>query len=343
MLYLDGRRSWAAHANEIRRGTISMGERPLMVVLENVLQALTAGLLIGAVYGLMCVGLGLIFGVMRVINFAHGDFMMLGMYTVFYIFTAFGVQAVFGNAIGPFVAILLAGPVLAIFGYAIHLALISRVSGTRTSSLEGEGHYAQLILTLGIALVLQNGGLIVFGSVLASLRTPLSSSAWELGPFFDMSIFVNKARGVDAIVSLVTMILLTLLITRSRLGKSLRAAADNPTAATYMGIDVDRAHRIAFALGTGITAVAGGLLATNYPFHPFVGLEYVIVMYAGVVLGGMGSIIGAFWGGMTIGLVQQMSTLILPTQLQNAAIFVVFLLIIVFRPQGFFGRMVERT
>ena len=89
--------------------------------------------------------------------------------------------------------------------------------------------------------------------------------------------------------------------------------------------------------------IAGGLLATNYPFHPFVGLEYVIVMYAGVVLGGMGSIIGAFWGGMTIGLVQQMSTLVLPTQLQNAAIFVVFLLIIFLRPQGFFGRMVERT
>jgi branched-chain amino acid transport system permease protein len=311
--------------------------------LEGFLQALTAGLLIGAIYGLMCVGLGLIFGVMRVINFAQGDFMMLGMYAAFYLFTALGVQATFGNVLGPFVAILLAGPVLAVFGYVIHLALISRVSGTRTLALEGEGHHAQLILTLGIALILQNGGLIVFGSVLASIRTPLSSSAWELGPFFDISVFINKARGIDAVVSFVTMILLTLLITRSRIGKSLRAAADNPTAATYMGIDVDRAHRVAFALGTGITAIAGGLLATNYPFHPFVGVEYVIVMYAGVVLGGMGSIIGAFWGGMTIGLVQQMSTLVLPTQLQNAAIFAVFLLIIFFRPQGFFGRMVERT
>jgi branched-chain amino acid transport system permease protein len=311
--------------------------------LESFLQALTAGLLIGAVYGLMCVGLGLIFGVMRVINFAHGDFMMLGMYAAFYLFTALGVQAAFGNVLGPFVSIILAGPILAVFGYAIHRLLISRVSGTRTAALEGEGHYAQLILTLGIALILQNGGLIVFGSVLASIRTPLSSSAWELGPFFDMSVFVNKARGIDAILSLATMILLTLLITRTRIGKSLRAAADNPTAATYMGIDVDRAHRIAFAIGTGVTAIAGGLLATNYPFQPFVGLEYVIVMYAGVVLGGMGSIIGAFWGGMTIGLVQQMSTIVLPTQLQNAAIFVVFLLIIFFRPQGFFGRMVERT
>jgi branched-chain amino acid transport system permease protein len=316
---------------------------PMSQFIESFLQAMTAGLLIGAVYGLMCVGLGLIFGVMRVINFAHGDFMMLGMYAAFYLFTLVGVQAFFGNTIGPFISILLAGPVLAVFGYAIHALLISRVSGTRTAALEGEGHYAQLILTLGIALILQNGGLIVFGSVLASIRTPLSSSAWELGPFFDISIFVNKARGIDAVVSFVTMILLTLLITRSRIGKSLRAAADNPTAATYMGIDVDRAHRIAFAIGTGITAIAGGLLATNYPFHPFVGLDYVIVMYAGVVLGGMGSIIGAFWGGMTIGLVQQMSTIVLPTQLQNAAIFVVFLLIIFFRPQGFFGRMVERT
>ncbi|WP_407180623.1 branched-chain amino acid ABC transporter permease [Bradyrhizobium sp. STM 3562] len=311
--------------------------------MEGFLQALAAGLLIGAVYGLMCVGLGLIFGVMRVINFAHGDFMMLGMYTAFYLFTTFGIQAAFGNAVGPFVAILLAGPLLALFGYLVHLALISRVSGTRTALLEGEGHYAQLILTLGIALILQNGGLIIFGSVLASIRTPLSSSAWELGPFFDISVFINKARGIDAIASLLILALLTLLMTRSRIGKSLRAAADNPTAATYKGIDVDRAHRIAFALGSGITAIAGGLLATNYPFHPFVGLEYVIVMYAGVVLGGMGSIIGAFWGGMTIGLVQQMSTLVLPTQLQNAAIFVVFLLIIFFRPQGFFGRMVERT
>ena len=311
--------------------------------IESFLQALTAGLLIGAVYGLMCVGLGLIFGVMRVINFAHGDFMMLGMYAVFYLFTAFGVQAVFGNTVGPFVAILLAGPVLAVFGYAVHLALISRVSGTRTSSLEGEGHYAQLILTLGIALVLQNGGLIVFGSVLASLRTPLSSSAWELGPFFDMSIFVNQARGVDAIVSLVTMILLTLLITRSRLGKSLRAAADNPTAATYMGIDVDRAHRLAFGIGAGITAIAGGLVATYHPFQPYVGFEFVIIMYAGVVMGGMGSILGAFWGGMTIGLVQQLSTLVVPLQLQNAAIFVVFLLVVLLRPQGLFGRATERV
>jgi branched-chain amino acid transport system permease protein len=110
-----------------------------------------------------------------------------------------------------------------------------------------------------------------------------------------------------------------------------------------MGIDVDRAHRIAFAIGTAITAVAGGLVATYYPFQPYVGLEFVIIMYAGVVLGGIGSVGGAFLGGFVIGLVQQLSTMVLPIQLQNTAMFVVFLLIVMFRPHGLFGRSAERT
>lgn len=313
--------------------------------IENFLQALAAGLTIGAIYGLMCVGLALIFGVMRVINFAQGDFMMLGMYAAYYMFVGLGLQTAFGSAVAPYVAVFLAAPLLFVFGFAIHRALISRVTGARTAALEGEGHHAQLVLTLGIALILQNGGLILFGSILFSIRTPLSSSAWEIGPLWGdlISIFVNKARGVSALISIATIVALALLIRRTRLGKSLRAAADNPEAATFMGIDVDYAYRIAFGLGSAITGIAGGLLATNYPFHPYVGLEYVIVMYAGVVLGGMGSIVGAFWGGMTIGLVQQLSTLVLPTQLQNTAIFVVFLLIVFLRPQGFFGRLVERT
>lgn len=314
-------------------------------ILENVLQALVAGLLVGAIYGLMCVGLALIFGVMRVINFAQGDFMMLGMYAGFYL--AAGLAAAFGLAGGvtAYAGILLAGPLLFVVGIAAHALLITRVSGARSARLEGEGHYAQLILTLGIALIIQNGALIAFGSQLISIRTPLSSSAWTLGPLWDgdVLVFVNKARGVAAAISVVVIVALTVLIGRSRLGKALRASADNPDAATYMGIDVARSHRLAFGLGIGTTAIAGGLLATTLPFQPFVGLDYVIVMYAGVVLGGMGSIGGAFWGGMTIGLVQQLSTLVLPTQLQNTAIFVVFLGIIFLRPQGFFGRVSERT
>jgi branched-chain amino acid transport system permease protein len=310
---------------------------------ENLLQALVAGLLVGAIYGLMCVGLALIFGVMRVINFAQGDFMMLGMYAAFYVFAGLSGPLGLGGGLTAYAAILLAGPLLFVAGYGVHAALIARVSGARTARLEGEGHHAQLILTLGIALIVQNAALIAFGSQLVSIRTPLSSSAWTVPLGEDVLLFVNQARGVAALISVAVIVGLTLLIGRSRLGKGLRAAADNPVAATYMGIDVARAHRLAFAIGVGVTAIAGGLLATTLPFQPFVGLDYVIVMYAGVVLGGMGSIGGAFWGGMTIGLVQQLSTLVLPTQLQNTAIFVVFLGLIFLRPQGFFGRVSERT
>jgi branched-chain amino acid transport system permease protein len=110
-----------------------------------------------------------------------------------------------------------------------------------------------------------------------------------------------------------------------------------------MGIDVDRAYRIAFGLGVGITAIGGGLLASSNPFQPYVGIEFVIVMYAGVVLGGLGSVTGAFLGGLIIGLVQQMSPLVLPTQLQNTSVFVCFLLIVLLRPQGLFGGVARRA
>lgn len=314
-------------------------------LIENILQALTAGLLTGSIYGLMCVGLSVIFGVMRVINFAQGDFMMLGMYAAYYAFGLFGAHGLLGPAADPYLAALLAAPLVFVAGVLVHKTLVSRVTGMRGSALESEGHYAQLILTLGVALVLQNGGLYLFGSTPVSIPTPLSSSAWTLGPLHGdrVEIFVNQGQAVSAVIAVLTVLAFVFLMGRSRLGKSLRAAADNPEAAIYMGIDVDRAHRLAFGFGVAITAVGGGLLASGSPFQPYVGLEYVIIMYAGVVLGGLGSVSGAFLGGLTIGLVQQLSTLVLPNQLQNSAIFVVFLIIILLRPQGLFGRAARRT
>ena len=156
-------------------------------------------------------------------------------------------------------------------------------------------------------------------------------------------MLLNQARSVSCLVAIAVAAGVYLFLGHTRVGKALRAAADNPQAAIYMGIDVDRAHRIAWSLGVGITAIAGGLVATFQTFQPYIGFDFVIVMYAGVVLGGLGSNIGAFWGGLVIGIVQQMSTLVLPYQLQNTAIFVVFLLIIFLRPQGMFGRLTERT
>lgn len=314
------------------------------VLIENVANALAAGITIGCIYGLMCIGLGLIFGIMRIVNFAQGELLMLGMYASLYLVTGAGVLAFLGPYAGPFIGALCAGPIVFAGGALLHKFLISRVSGLRTTGSLDEGHFGQLIVTLGISLILQNGGLIIFGSTPQAVRTPLASRAVEVSGFYgDATIFLNKARLIACGVAIITAVTLYLLLEYTRLGKSLRAAADNPTAATYMGIDVDRAYRIAFGIGSGITAVAGGLMATYLSFGPFIGLDYVIIMYSGVVLGGMGSILGAFWGGLTVGFVQQCSALVLPPQLQNAAIFVVFLLIVMLRPQGLFGRSAERA
>lgn len=313
--------------------------------IENFLQFLIAGLLTGANYGLMCVGLTLIFGVMRVINFAQGEFMMLGMYFAILCVGLVAPHVFAGELIVPYVAALIAGPAIFLLGMALHKALIGRVTGLRSERLGASGHYAQLILTLGLALILQNGALIAFGSAPRSISTPLASEAWIAGPLLgdDILLFINKSQSIAAIIALAVVVVFALLMAKTRLGRALRASADNPEAAIYMGVDVDRAHRIAFGLGVGITAIGGGLLASSYPADPYVGLQYVIVMYAGVVLGGLGSIRGAFLGGLTIGLVQQLSGLVLPNQLQNTAIFVCFLVIILLRPEGLFGRAARRT
>ena len=316
-----------------------------LILLENILQALTAGLLVGSVYALMCLGLGMIFSVMRVVNFAQGEFLMLGMYATFFIYTSLGLGNVFGPLLAPVVSAAVAGALLYGMGVAIQRWLLSRVTGERAAGISGDGHFPQLILTLGLALILSNGALMLFGSTPTSLRTPYASSAWEVGPLVagEVTLFINKARSISLLVAVGVAFALYLFVRRSSTGKTLRAAADNATAAVYVGVDVQRSYKVAFGLGCAVTGIAGGLLATYLPFQPYVGTEFVTVMYAGVVLGGLGSIAGAFWGGLLIGLVQQLSGLVLPAQLQNAAIFVVFLLVVLLRPQGLFGRNVERT
>ncbi|GAC1490540.1 MAG: hypothetical protein NVS2B11_15670 [Acetobacteraceae bacterium] len=150
------------------------------ILIENIMNALVTGVLIGCIYGLMCVGLGLIFGIMRVVNFAQGELLMLGMYVAYYLFTGWGLLAILGPYAGPLLAALIAGPVVFAGGALLHRFLISRVSGMRSHASLDEGHFGQLIVTLGVSLILQNGGLIVFGSSPRSVLTPLSSSAWVL-------------------------------------------------------------------------------------------------------------------------------------------------------------------
>jgi branched-chain amino acid transport system permease protein len=281
---------------------------------------------------------------MRLINFAQGDFLMLGMYFALAAVALLGLGDTLGTVPAVLVCAFVAVPVFFVIGWIAHGALLSRV-GQEQGLSDLEAHQAQLIMTLGISLVLTNGGLMLFGSTPVSINTSLSSQAFVFGPFGSegLTIFLNKALVLAAFVAVATTVALYFLLQRTALGKRLRAAADNPTAALYMGIDVTRSYRITFGLGIGLTAAAGVMVATYYPFQPYVGLDFIVIMYAGVVLGGMGSVMGSFWGGLIIGLVQQLSSLFLPLQLQVTTVFIVFLAILLIRPRGLFGRTVERA
>lgn len=314
-------------------------------LVESLLQRVVTGVLVGSIYGLLCTGLGMIFGVIRVINFAQGEFMMLGMYTTLFVGAAIAAALAIGPAGGAYAGIVIAALVVGVAGWALQRFVISRVSGARALASESGGHFAQLILTLGLSLVISSGVLIAFGSSPRTVQSPLAASSWTLGPLGAdaITIFANKARAIGCAVAIAVSLALYWFVQKTRAGTTMRAAADNPTAATIVGLDVEQSYARAFAIGSAATALAGGLIAMYYPFHPYIGFDFVIIMYAGVVLGGMGSMLGAFWGGFTIGLVQQLSTLVLPFQLQNATIFLLFLAVVLLRPQGLFGRSSERA
>lgn len=309
---------------------------------ETFLQQLVPAVAMGCVYGALCAALSLVFGIMRVVNFAQGEFITAGMYFGVFFVALLAAFIPFNSFVLALVVALCALPVFFGFGVLLHKALLSHISGMKVvETTRDGGHQAQLIVTLGISLLLQNIFLMIFGSRPQSITSDISSQAWTLGTD-DFMIFVNKGRVIVTVIVVAVVFSMYHFLRNADLGARMRGAADKPTAATYVGINVDRHYGIAFGLSCGITALVGVLMATFYPVGPFVGFEFIIVLYAGVVLGGMGSFIGAFWGGLTIGIIQQMATLVVPLQLQNVLVFLIFLTLLVLRPQGFFGNNAAR-
>jgi branched-chain amino acid transport system permease protein len=285
-------------------------------------QYVATGLLVGGVYALMSIGLALIFGIMRVVNFAQGDFMMLGMYLTFYYAVALGID--------PLLGALLSLPPFFVLGLLVHRAFLVRVTGGGDPEREMD---AQLILTLGLSLVITNATTMILSPMPRAINAPYATRAFEIGP-----LLLNQARTYSFAIALLLAGAVYVFLTRTDLGKALRAAADDPEAAAYQGIDVRTMHGVAFGLGIGLVAAAGGLLATYHPIEPTVAVNFIVLMFVAVVLGGLGSIPGAFVGGIVIGLVQSLTLLLLPLQLQNVGVFVAFLIVLYLRPQGLFGR-----
>jgi branched-chain amino acid transport system permease protein len=284
--------------------------------LTTILQAIAGGLLLGGVYALLAAGLTLIFGVMRVINFAQAEFMMLGMFAAYFAATMLNFD--------PLLLALPVGIAVGLVGFAVARALLERVP-------RGD-HNSQLILTLGVSLIFQNLALVTLGPTPRVVVRSYTNAYWS-----PAGLFINHARLYACIASLLIMAALYLFLTRTWTGRAMRATADDPVSAGGVGINVRRTHVVAFTIGSGIAGLAGTLIVTFVAAAPSIGNDFIVIIFLAVVLGGLGSIAGATLGAFLVGLVQSLSGLLLPLQLQNVTLFVVFVAALLIRPQGLFG------
>jgi len=274
------------------------------------------GLTTGAVYALIALGLTLIYGVLHIINFAHGALLMVALYAVYWLHEAGGIDPYL--ALPPVVSGMFA------LGYALQRGIINRASHGRDENI--------LLVTLGLAIVLENLALLVFKSDTHTIETAYTLSTVRIGPAF-IALPKLVAFGGAAVSAAILMA----IVTRTDLGRAIRAVAKEKQGAKLMGIDVDHVYAMSFGIGLACLGAAACFLLPAYYVNPQVGNGFVLVAFTIVVLGGMGSFAGALLGGLLIGVVESLGGLWLGESLGQIGIFAVFIAVLLFRPQGFFG------
>jgi branched-chain amino acid transport system permease protein len=291
-------------------------------------QAMVTGLLIGGVFGLVAMGLTLIFGVLDIINFAHGALLTIGMYVTFVLYDRFGID--------PYVAILITVPLLFLLGAIIQRTIIHPARNAPAHN--------QLLLTLGLALFIENLMLVVFTATPRSIRLEYGRGLTEFGPFaieFPIRIAgttITLTKLAAFIFALILAALLYLLLQRTTLGKAIRATAQNKEGARLVGISTDRISLVTFGLGVACVGAAAALVLPFLAVDPLIGNAFNITAFVIVVLGGMGSIPGALLGGLIIGLTQELGVVFAPSSTKLLGVFLVFILVLLLRPQGLLGR-----
>lgn len=285
--------------------------------MTDFLQACCDGLLTGALYALVGMGLALIFGVMRIVNFAHGAFLMVGMYLTWLFFEKY--------SINPYIGFLPAGIILFVFGYLVYLLLILPI--------RDRSDFMQILMTTGIGLILVDGAQLKFGADYHYTNIALKNDALHLG-----QISLNKASLLSFVIAAVFIVGLWAFVVRSRTGQAVRAIAQNRDVAPLMGINVTRIQGLSFALGIAIAGIAGGLLLPALYVFPTVGDDYTLKAFVIVVLGGMGSIEGAAFGGLLLGVTESLTSLYWHNEWALIVDFILFLLVLSLKPSGIFGR-----
>ncbi|MGG4774430.1 branched-chain amino acid ABC transporter permease [Paenalcaligenes sp. Me52] len=287
-----------------------------MYSMSIVIEAVLNGVLTGSIYALIALGLTLVYGVLHIINFSHGAILAASMFLVLSLNQHFNLD--------PYIQLPIIVPALFIVGYVIQRFLIGPGSHGRDENI--------LIITLGLSIVIENVLLAIFRSDVRSLSSDYSFDVFEFGPF----IF-SQARVFGLFASVLTAALLWVFLAKTNTGKAIRAVSKEKLGASLVGINVKHIYAVTFGIGCACLAVSASLLLPTFYVYPSIGSAFVLVAFTVVVLGGMGSIVGALVGGIFIGIVESLCGLFLGESLGQIGIFITFILVLLFKPTGFFG------
>jgi branched-chain amino acid transport system permease protein len=285
-------------------------------------QLIFSGLLIGSIYALMSIGLTLIFGVLRIVNFAHGEFLMIAMYGAWAMTKLLGLN--------PYFAIIVIVPAMFLFGVLVHRLIIM-------PGLD-KPHLVLVFATMGLSILIQNVALMAFSADLFDVPPLLGGRSFSIGPFY-----AKPELLIGFGVAVACTIGLRITLKASYLGKAIRATVQDGEAAQLMGIPVPRIFLITFASGSALVGLAACVMTPLFSVFPTVGLNFVLIAFVIVVLGGLGSIEGALLGGVCIGVVQSLSSYYVAPAYGQMFFFILFLLVMIFRPAGLLGRKGEAT
>jgi len=281
------------------------------------LQVLINGVLLGGVYGCAAIGFSVIWGVMNLINLAHGSMIILGAYITYLITTASGVD--------PFFTVPVSGLALFLLGFLIQKYLINLVIGGSV--------FMTLILTFGLNMALINANLLLFSADLRAVTTSYAGLGWEIGsirvPYTRMGVFV---------FALALTLMLSLIMNRTRLGNAIKATSFDKDAASLTGVDIDKVYAITFGIGACMAGMAGSLISMLYSFSPVLGDAFTMKSFVVVVLGGLGSIPGAIVGGLILGIAENFASVLIEPGYKDAISFILLVAILVLRPRGIMGK-----
>jgi branched-chain amino acid transport system permease protein len=287
---------------------------------QTIIQSLASGLLMGLLYGLIAVGLALIFGLMDVVNFAHGEFLMAAMYATF----GFMVFA----ALDPLIAAPLVAAAMFGFGALVYLGVVRFAMRAKTNA-----GMVQIFATFGLAIVMRGLAQLLFTPDYRSI--PVS---WLGGKTISIGgVFLPEPQLAGALISIAAFAGLYLLIRHTDFGRALEATREDPGAVALVGIDKNRVFALGWGLGAALVGLAGAVMAMFFYIYPDVGASFALIAYVTVALGGFGSVFGAFAGGIIVGLVEATTAMILPPSLKSIGIYAVYLLVVFVRPRGLFG------